>query len=237
MKAYNPHEIEPRWQKVWEETGQDAVREDGSKPKKYVLEMFPYPSGDIHMGHVSNYTYGDVRARFSRMNGFDVWFDRDWFVRRIPPEIPSHAARFLQNIYRWNYEVKKLEASREIISLRHVTPESLMPYPGKWIDEQELRKRIFRTALARAIAGPERNEYLQILLRGRGEAERWAASAARGYFAFQTYWPRIMASLWEDKALARALKVLGSPKPNQRKAARPAIGSLDDLLPQAGGEA
>ena len=172
-----------------------------------------------------------------RMYGFDVWFDRDWFVRRIPPEIPSHAARFLQNIYRWNYEVKKLEASREIISLRHVTPESLMPYPGKWIDEQELRKRIFRTALARAIAGPERNEYLQILLRGRGEAERWAASAARGYFAFQTYWPRIMASLWEDKALARALKVLGSPKPNQRKAARPAIGSLDDLLPQAGGEA
>lgn len=171
-----------------------------------------------------------------RMYGFDVWFDNDWYVRRIPPDIPSHAARFLQNIYRCNYEVKKLEASREIISLRHVTPESLKPYPASWIDEPELRKRIFCTALARTVDGPERREYLQILTHGREEAERWATSAARGYFAFQTYWPRIMASLWEDKALARALKVLGSPKPNARKASGPALGSLDYLLPKAGGE-
>ena len=72
MKQYNPHEIEPRLQKEWEEADAYKVPNDGSRPRKYVLEMFPYPSGDIHMGHVSNYTYGDVIARYATMQGFDV---------------------------------------------------------------------------------------------------------------------------------------------------------------------
>ena len=172
-----------------------------------------------------------------RMYGFDVWFDNQWRVKHLPPEVPSHAARYLQNVYRWNYEVKKLEASRDIISLRHVTPESLRPYPASWIEPRTLRRRIARTTLARVIAGPERREYLEVLLHGRGEAERWAASVARDYFAFQTYWPRIMASLWEDRALERTLDLMGSPRPAQRPVARPSVGSLDDALPLAEGEA
>ena len=172
-----------------------------------------------------------------RMYGFDVWFDNQWCVKHLPPKVPSHAARYLQNVYRWNYEVKKLEASRDIISLRHVTPESLRPYPASWIEPRTLRKRIARTTLARLIAGPERREYLELLLHGRGEAERWAASVARDYFAFQTYWPRIMASLWEDRALERTLDLMGSPRATQRPAARTVLGSLDDALPLAEGGA
>lgn len=172
-----------------------------------------------------------------RMYGFDVWFDNQWCVKHLPPKVPSHAARYLQNVYRWNYEVKKLEASRDIISLRHVTPESLRPYPASWIEPRTLRKRIARTTLRRFIAGPERREYLELLLHGRGEAERWAASVARDYFAFQTYWPRIMASLWEDRALERTLDLMGSPRATQRSTARTVLGSLDDALPLAEGGA
>ena len=169
-----------------------------------------------------------------RMYGYDVWFDNEWYVKHLPPKVPSHAARYLQNVYRWNYEVKKLEASREIINLHHVTPESLRPYPAPWVDGRTLSKRIFRTSLARAILGPQRHEYREIFMHGRKEAERWAGAVSRDYFAFQTYWPRIMASLWEDRALARALEKMGQPRALPKATRRAAVGSLDDALPLAG---
>ena len=71
-EKYEPHEIEVRWQKYWEDHKVYKVNNSDPRPKYYVLEMFPYPSGNLHMGHVRNYSIGDVVARFRTMNGYNV---------------------------------------------------------------------------------------------------------------------------------------------------------------------
>ncbi len=147
-QRYNPHQIEKKWQAAWERDGLFRVEVRPGRPKYYLLEMFPYPSGKIHMGHVRNYTIGDVVARYKRMRGFNVLHPMGWDAFGMPAENAAianntHPARWTYaNIDYMRAQLKRLgfsyDWSREIATCR--------PDYYRW--EQWLFLKMFEKGLA-----------------------------------------------------------------------------------------
>ena len=117
-ERYSFKEIEKKWQKYWEENDCFHTEEDESKKKYYCLEMFPYPSGKLHMGHVRNYSIGDVVARFKKMDGYNVLHPMGWDSFGLPAENAAIKHGIHPNIWTWD-NIKEMRLQLKELGLSY----------------------------------------------------------------------------------------------------------------------
>lgn len=136
-----------------------------------------------------------------RMHGGDVFMDDEWKILHLAPEPVSEALRFKQDVSRFVYEHRKVEFAKSQVDLRQVTPRSMGPYPGAFMDSS-VGTRAFTTGILRAIARPEKGRYLQAALHAVRDASTFARDNCQNYFEFQRRWPMLMERIWDDVALS-----------------------------------
>ena len=138
MTKYNFTEAEAKWQKAWTESRAFASTHESSKPKYYVLEMFPYPSGRIHMGHVRNYTMGDVVARHRRALGYNVLHPMGWDAFGLPAENAARDSKI--HPAHWTYDnIANMRAEMKRIGLSLDWERELATcHPGYYAHQQKL---------------------------------------------------------------------------------------------------
>jgi len=147
MERYNHREVEKKWQSKWDSEEIYQAKENSTQKKYYVLEMFPYPSGKIHMGHVRNYTMGDVVARYKRARGFNVLHPMGWDAFGMPAE----NAAMQNNIHpaKWTYQnIDNMRNQLKLLGLSiDWTREIATCDPEYYAHEQKLFLDFYRKGL------------------------------------------------------------------------------------------
>ena len=147
MRVYNAKIIEPKWQKIWSENKYAEPKDDYTLPKKYILSMFPYPSGRLHMGHVRNYSIGDALSRFWRLKGYNVLQPIGFDSFGMPSE--NAAIKHGTHPKKWTYEnIDYMSHELEILGFSFSKNRRLAtsdPLYTKW--EQEFFIKMYEKGL------------------------------------------------------------------------------------------